>query len=72
MQRSVEEFVRRHGLSCGVQVRYMDLVSEVGELGKEIVKGSDTAEVRMRMYPVRRMRWAIVCSRFWHCVASSV
>lgn len=40
MQERVKTFVALHGLRCGEQVRYMDLVSEVGELGKELVKGS--------------------------------
>ena len=41
MQKSVEAFVQKHWLSCGVQSRYIDLASEIGELGKEILKGSD-------------------------------
>lgn len=41
MQDRVRGFVEEHGLSCGVQSRYIDLVSEVGELGKEMLKGSD-------------------------------
>lgn len=41
MQQKVEQFVAQFGLECGAQIRFMDLVSEVGELGKEIVKGSN-------------------------------
>lgn len=41
MQKSVKEFVEKHDLSCGAQGRYIDLVSEVGELGKEILKSTD-------------------------------
>lgn len=41
MQRKVEQFVAQYDLACGAQIRFMDLVSEVGELGKEIVKGSN-------------------------------
>ena len=47
MQRSVREFVRKYNLACGYQVRYMDLVSEVGEVGKELIKGSGYGK---RMY----------------------
>lgn len=41
MQNKVQTYVHANGLACGVQTRYMDLVSEIGELGKELVKGSD-------------------------------
>ena len=40
MQKSVEAFIQKHRLSCGVQNRYIDLTSELGELGKEILKNS--------------------------------
>ena len=40
MQKTVETFIHQHNLSCGVEMRYIDLTSEVGELGKEILKGS--------------------------------
>ncbi len=41
MQRIVEECMSRYGLSRDAQTRYIDLVSEVGELGKEILKAID-------------------------------
>lgn len=41
MQRNVRAFVERNHLACGAQSRYVDLVSEVGELGKEILKSTD-------------------------------
>lgn len=41
MQKSVRCFLEEKGLSCGVQSRYIDLTSEVGELGKEILKAMD-------------------------------
>lgn len=41
MQKRVKDFVEQYSLSCGVRNRYMDLVSEVGELGKEILKSTD-------------------------------
>ncbi len=41
MQRNVRAFVERNHLECGAQSRYVDLVSEVGELGKEILKSTD-------------------------------
>ncbi len=36
MQKSVEEFLTRYDLHCGKNLRYIDLVSEIGELGKEL------------------------------------
>lgn len=38
MQEKVNQLIKSYHLSCGVQNRYIDLVSEVGELGKEILK----------------------------------
>ncbi len=48
MQKAVNEFVLAHRLSCGAQARYIDLTSEVGELGKEILKGSDYGRTACR------------------------
>lgn len=45
MQKIVKKFVTEHGLACGEKIRFMDLVSEVGELGKEIIKGTDYGKV---------------------------
>lgn len=39
MQKIVIEFIKKYDLHCDQKIRYMDLVSEVGELGKEIIKG---------------------------------
>ena len=41
MQKIVQEFTAQHNLSCGVQTRYLDFVSETGELGKEILKSTN-------------------------------
>lgn len=40
MIEMVRAFLARHPLSADAQPRYIDLVSEVGELGKELLKGS--------------------------------
>lgn len=40
-QEAVAEFVRVHGLETDAQTRFLDLVSELGELSKEILKASD-------------------------------
>lgn len=40
-QRAIAEFVRAHDLEAEAAVRLLDLVSELGELSKELLKGSD-------------------------------
>jgi NTP pyrophosphatase (non-canonical NTP hydrolase) len=41
IQQTVSDFVSEYGLETSVEIRYIDLVSEVGELGKEILKSGD-------------------------------
>lgn len=41
MQGLVSEMVKRYGLETTPELRYIDLTTEVGELGKELLKGSD-------------------------------
>jgi NTP pyrophosphatase (non-canonical NTP hydrolase) len=39
-QNAVARFVERHQLETSVEVRALDLVSEVGEVAKEVLKGT--------------------------------
>ncbi len=41
MQKKVEKLINKYKLNCNYETRYIDLVSEVGELGKELIKGSN-------------------------------
>ena len=41
MQLDVEEFLDKYNLRTTPDVRFIDVVSEIGELGKEILKGND-------------------------------
>ena len=41
LQKTVNEFVTQYYLSTSAEMRYIDLVTEVGELGKELLKGSN-------------------------------
>lgn len=41
MQEKVNELIKKYNLESSTEIRYIDLVSEVGELGKEILKGND-------------------------------
>jgi NTP pyrophosphatase (non-canonical NTP hydrolase) len=40
LQQRVSEFVEEHGLEAPIQARTLDLVSEAGELAKEVLKGT--------------------------------
>lgn len=40
LQRRVAEFVEKRDLEAPVQARALDLISEVGELAKEVLKGT--------------------------------
>lgn len=44
-QKSVAEFVKKHNLETSVEARLIDMFSEIGELAKEILKGSDYGQV---------------------------
>jgi len=41
MMDAVQNFIQQHSWQTDVQTRYIDLVSEIGELGKEITKSTD-------------------------------
>ena len=41
MQNIVEEMIKKYDLDSPVELRYIDLTSEIGELGKEILKSSN-------------------------------
>ncbi len=41
MQNNIKEFTEKYNLEISQELRYIDLVSEVGELGKEILKSTD-------------------------------
>ncbi len=40
MQQTVVEFINKHEIYCDTNSRYIDVVSEIGELGKELLKSS--------------------------------
>ena len=41
MQKHVKDFISKYNLHSNETTRYMDLVSEVGELGKELIKSTN-------------------------------
>ena len=47
-QKRVRDFIGEHGLSLSPETRMLDLVSEVGELAKEVLKGSGYGTVPLQ------------------------
>jgi len=41
MQKTVDDFLNRYNLHTDIVSRFIDVVSEIGELGKEILTGSN-------------------------------
>lgn len=41
IQEKVNEMIKRYNLESTKEIRFIDLTSEVGELGKEVLKGND-------------------------------
>ena len=41
IQEEVNELIKKYNLESSVEIRFIDLISELGELGKEILKGND-------------------------------
>lgn len=41
VQRKIDEFTRKKGITAQVETRIIDLNSEIGELSKEVLKGTD-------------------------------
>ena len=48
MQNRVLSFMNRHNLTGDGAIRYIDLVSEVGELGKELLKAGSYGTLECR------------------------
>lgn len=41
IQEEVNEIIKKYDLESSTEIRFIDLVSETGELGKEILKGNN-------------------------------
>lgn len=41
IQKEINEMIKKYDLEISAETRFIDLVSEIGELGKEILKGND-------------------------------
>ena len=40
-KKKVDELIKKYNLESSVEIRFIDLISELGELGKEILKGNE-------------------------------
>lgn len=49
LQNQVSEFVERHDLVTDVEYRLLDLVSELGEVSKELLKATDYGRSDLRV-----------------------
>ena len=50
-QRTIAGFVAEHNLATSAQARLLDLTAEVGELAKEVLKGSSYGRVSFQPTP---------------------
>lgn len=41
VQAKVDNLVKKYNLESPIETKYIDLVSEIGELGKEIIEGTN-------------------------------
>ena len=48
MQQKVGEFTAKYNLNSSPEIRYIDFISEAGELGKEILKSSGYGSAEAR------------------------
>lgn len=44
LQNKVSEFIEKYNLEISPELRYIDLTSEMGEVGKELLKGNGYGE----------------------------
>ena len=49
MQQKVTEFIKKHQLDCDYQTRYIDLVSEIGEIGKQILTDTNYNATKIKI-----------------------
>jgi len=41
LQNEIKQFCEKHKIECPLEFRFLDLVSELGELAKEIIKATE-------------------------------
>jgi len=50
-RQSIADFLDRHEMTCGIEQRLLDIASELGEVGKEVLKSSDYGKTRVVITP---------------------
>jgi len=48
LQKKVDTFVKEKNLDADIAARTLDLVSEIGEIAKEVLKGSNYGEIEFK------------------------
>ena len=48
MQKQVSDFVDQHDLATGIEYRLLDLVSELGEVAKELLKATEYGHTNLQ------------------------
>ena len=51
LQQTVDSFIEKYRLKSNEHTRYIDLVSEIGELGKEILKATNYGKHEYKQTP---------------------
>jgi len=59
LQEKVKEFCEVHKLECPLEFRFLDLVSELGELAKEIIKSTITVKKNLNLEKKLKANWVI-------------
>jgi len=54
MQQLVSDFISKYNLQTNEHTRYIDLISEIGELGKEIIKSTNYGKCEYVQTPETR------------------
>ena len=71
MQGLVSKMVKRYRLETTPELRYIDLTTEVGELGKELLKGSDYGKKKLEKTDNLELEMGDVLFSFI-CIANSL
>ncbi|PKP59233.1 nucleotide pyrophosphohydrolase [Candidatus Atribacteria bacterium HGW-Atribacteria-1] len=65
-QTRVKEFVSKYQLKTSIEARFLDLVSEIGEASKEILKGSNFGKDNLKLkdswvYEIGDIYFSLLC-----------
>ena len=49
LQKKIKDFCQENDLNCNIQSRILDIISELGELSKEILKSTQYGKIHSRV-----------------------